>query len=155
VPSPLPTMLSLSGVRSMSQINSCPQSWPPGEVRPLPPPRWASRSAAEDGGIVHETTSPIRPTGLRWAPYGTESVVTDVTLSATDVLINGRWMRSGPTVQVEGSSLPLDGVRQLHAALELFLAAVAAEERPEADPWRRVAARRAGFSSLQEVARRG
>jgi hypothetical protein len=48
-------------------------------------------------------------------------IPTQVSLSATDVHSDGRWIRTGPTVQIEGGSYTLDGARQLRAALDDLL----------------------------------
>jgi hypothetical protein len=91
---------------------------------PLAPHGWARGSILEDGGIVHETVSPLHPTIKVGGVNGSQAVPTDVSLSVTDLLIDGRWVRTRPTVQVEGGSYDLDGARQLRDALGRLLAAV-------------------------------
>jgi hypothetical protein len=98
---------------------------------PLPPPRWARGSIVEDGGIVHETVSPLHPTIKASGVNGWDRVATDVSLSATDLLIDGRWIRTSPTLQVEGGSYDLDGAHHLRDALDQLLAVVE-DSAPEA-----------------------
>jgi hypothetical protein len=97
----------------------------PGSVRaelpPLDPPRWATRSVREDGGVTHEFLSPERPAVRRLTGNGWVLVPTDLSLSASDQPAGRRWLRSGPTIQVEGGSYPLDDARRLHRALGALL----------------------------------
>lgn len=88
---------------------------------PLAPPRWARRSVTEDGGITHETVSPLRPRVLRTGPHGQELITTEVSLSVTDLCVDGRWVRTQPVIQVEGGSYHLDSARQLRTILDGFL----------------------------------
>lgn len=46
----------------------------------------------------------------------------------TDVRIDGRWIRTQPTVQLEGGNYSLDGARLLGAILDGFLARIDQEE---------------------------
>lgn len=104
--------------------------------KPLPPPGWALHSINEDGGITHETASPLRPTITRSAPHGWELVPTEVSLSVTDLHVDGRWIRTQPVVQVESGSYSPEGARQLHAALTAFLIMIDVEgpDDPDAGP---------------------
>jgi hypothetical protein len=106
----------------------CPEG---SAVPPLDPPGWAARSVAEDGGVTHERLSSARPAVLRWSGVGVLLVPTEVSVSARDLCDGGGWMRSAPTVQIEGGSYSLDGVRALRAALDDLLTCVGADvERP-------------------------
>lgn len=88
---------------------------------PLAAPGWADTSVAEDGGVIHETVSPLHPTVRLRGPNGSDLAPTDVALSVTDLLIDGRWIRTQPTDQVEGGSYSLDGARQLQSAVGALL----------------------------------
>jgi hypothetical protein len=90
---------------------------------PLAPPAWARGSSLEDGGIVHETISPLHPTIKAGDVNSSGLMPTDVSLSVIDLLVDGRWTRTCPTVQVEGGSYTLDGARHLREALDRLLAA--------------------------------
>jgi hypothetical protein len=84
----------------------------------LPAPEWASRTIHEDGGIVHETISPLHPT----IDAGDDRLwPTDVSLSAADRLANGSWVRAESTIQVEGGSYPLSSAQRLRTALDELL----------------------------------
>lgn len=88
---------------------------------PLSAPGWADSSIVEDGGVIHETVSPLHPKVRVRGPNGSDLAPTDVALSVTDLLIDGRWIRTQPTVQVEGGSYSLDGARQLQSAVGALL----------------------------------
>jgi hypothetical protein len=91
--------------------------------RPLAPPAWARRSILEDGGTVHETISPLHPAIKAGDVNRSELMPTDVSLSVIDLLVDGRWTRTCPTIQVEGGSYTLDGARHLREALDRLLTA--------------------------------
>jgi hypothetical protein len=90
---------------------------------PLAPPGWARGSVQEDGGIVHETVSPLHPTIKAGDVNSSGLMPTDVSLSVVDQWVDGRWVRTHPTIQVEGGSYTLDGARHLHEALGRLLTA--------------------------------
>lgn len=106
----------------------------PDRSSPLPPPTWASHSITEDGGITHETVSPLHPTVTWSAPHGWTLVPTEVTLSVTDLHLNGQWTRTTPTIQIEGGSYSPQGARQLRSAVNAFLAALAADSGDPVSP---------------------
>lgn len=91
------------------------------DAGPVPPP-WAARSVPEDGGLTHERLSCARPAVLRWSVAGALRIPTEVSVSVRDTCDGGQWMRSTPTVQIEGGSYPLDAVRALRDALDDLLA---------------------------------
>jgi hypothetical protein len=86
-------------------------------TRPPPPP-WATRSVAEDAGITHETVSSVHPRALStWPPQDRTQRAVEVSISVVDQFRGDRWVRSGPTVQVEGGAYPLSQVAELIRAL--------------------------------------
>jgi hypothetical protein len=95
--------------------------------QPLPPPRWATNSCVDEGGITHETVSPLRPTVTRCGPRGLELIPTDVVLAVNDVCINGQWIRTRPAIYVEGGAYTPDGAERLQTAVTTFVADLAAE----------------------------
>jgi hypothetical protein len=97
-------------------------------VPPVAPPGWATKTIPEDGGMVHERVSPHHPTIKVGGGNGWELMPTDVSIGVTDLLIDGRWIRTEPTVQIEGGSYSLEGARQLQAVLTTFVAAVEDED---------------------------
>ncbi|MDQ1287909.1 MAG: hypothetical protein QG622_1474 [Actinomycetota bacterium] len=129
--------------------------WSVGGVAPPPPPIWASHSVAEAGAITHETTASLRPTIMQWRSHGPDPVTTAVTLNVVDIRVGDHWVRSRPTVEIEGGSYSLDGAHQLRTAIGSFLASVVAEEIPERDPVLRGHARRAAFAALRVSAGEG
>ena len=58
---------------------------------------------------------------------GWQLLPTEVSLSAINLMINGRWIWTEPTIQVEGASYSLSGARDLRDALDQFLDAVAGQ----------------------------
>ena len=101
----------------------------PRGLRPVPPPPcWAERSVAEDGGVTHERVSPAHPAllGDRTAA-SPRSFPTDVSVSVFDQPRERRWTRSVPTIQVEGGSYSLEEARRLVAAVQELIAAAAGE----------------------------
>lgn len=104
-----------------------PESEPSGEagpstLAPLRPPGWAASTVTEDEGITHELVSARHPEVVDRGVWGWSQMPTDVSLSQRDLLIDGRWIRTRPRVQVEGGSYSLDGARDLHTALGELLA---------------------------------
>jgi hypothetical protein len=87
---------------------------------------WATLSVREDEGVTHERVAASRPAVLDpWAscaPGGLRA--TEVSVSVADRALDGAWVRSGPTVQVEGGSYTLDAARQLRDALDEVIGAV-------------------------------
>lgn len=94
---------------------------------PPPAPAWARRSITEDGGITHEMVSTVRPlAAATWPPTdGTDVRPVEVSVSVVDRLTATGWVRSTPTVQVEGGSFPCTQVPTLLQALHDVLAATA------------------------------
>jgi hypothetical protein len=87
----------------------------------LPRPGWACRSVVEDGGVVHEVVSPLRPTVVTVDLNGRDLVPTEVSVSVVDERRDGRWIRAEPTVQIEAGSYSLAGARELWSILDRFL----------------------------------
>jgi hypothetical protein len=92
---------------------------------PLTPPAWATSSRAEDGCFIHEKLSNHRPRITAGGRQGREWMRTEVSVSVSDLLIDGRWIRRQPTIQVEGGSYTIDGVLELQAALADLLTLLA------------------------------
>jgi hypothetical protein len=86
--------------------------------QPPPPPKWATRSTVEDGGITHETVSAVHPRAIgEWPPNDAPQRPVEISLSVVDRLSNDRWVRTGPTVQVEGGAYPAGEIPELVRAL--------------------------------------
>lgn len=83
------------------------------------PPSWATRTVAEDDWITHETVSQLHPQAMiHWPPLEPGDVrAVEVSISVVDRWTAGRWVRSEPTVQVEGGDYPLAQVAELLRAL--------------------------------------
>jgi hypothetical protein len=86
---------------------------------PPPPPPWATRTVAEDGWITHETVSQVHPQAmLHWPPREQGDIrPVEISISVVDRWAAGRWVRSEPTVQVEGGAYPLAQVAERLRAL--------------------------------------
>jgi len=95
---------------------------------PPEPPAWAKRRFTEDDGIVYEVLSPVRPTIVGRGPFGWGLQQVDVSLSTRDVLLDGHWIRTRPTVQVENGTYTVEGVQDLREALADLLNLVDGEE---------------------------
>jgi hypothetical protein len=93
-------------------------------VLPPEPPAWATRSVAEDGAITHELVSSVHPLVRRWTAAGWEGRPTDISMSCTDHLVDDGWVRSSPTLQVEGGSYPAEDAEELVRALSAMLSTI-------------------------------
>jgi hypothetical protein len=105
----------------VSEINNCWQRSDREVAAPLAPPQWAARSIPEDGGITHEVVSLRHPAIRLRTENSCGFLRTDVSLSAVDHYVNGDWTRGAPTIQIEGGSYSLDGIRELRKTLDEFL----------------------------------
>ena len=89
------------------------------------PPMWATRSVTEDGGITHEHVSAVHPLGFGWIPEApTKWHAIDVSLSVVDHRGPGGWVRTKPTVQVEGGTFTVAEARRLRQALDDLLSQI-------------------------------
>jgi hypothetical protein len=84
-------------------------------------PTWAARSIPDDDGITHELVSRRRPVVRLWRSGGSVLTATEVSVSATDRLVDDTWIRARPTIQVEGGSYPLEAVLELRRAIDDLL----------------------------------
>jgi hypothetical protein len=97
-----------------------------GETDRVPrPPRWAGNSVSEDGGVTHELVSDLHPRGFGWIPEAPRDPrETDVSLSVIDWRGPDGWVRTEPTVQVEGGSFTIAEALRLRQALDDLLSRV-------------------------------
>ena len=86
---------------------------------PLEPPSWATSTVTEDEWITHETVSTVQPRAMiHWPPLGPGDVQpVQVSISVVDRWMGDRWVRSDPTIQVEGGAYPLAEVAELLRAV--------------------------------------
>jgi hypothetical protein len=90
---------------------------------PLEPPGWAKRSVVEDDGITHEMISPHRPLITTGDHDGWLQVPSEVSLSVQDLPVGNTWVRTRPTMVIDGGIYDLQAARQLHDILTDLLAA--------------------------------
>jgi len=94
----------------------------PASDRTPEPPRWATRSVVEDGGVTHERVSALHPLGFGWIPEApTDARTTDLSVSVVDRPGPDGWIRTEPTVQVEGGMFTVTEARRLRQALDELL----------------------------------
>jgi hypothetical protein len=92
---------------------------------PLEPPAWAERSVVEDDGITHEMVSPRRPLITTGDHDGWLQVPSEVSLSVQDIPVADTWIRTRPSLVIDGGIYDLDAARQLHDILTDLLAITA------------------------------
>jgi len=104
----------------------------PQHPKPLPPPSWAARTVLEGAWITHESISRLHPHALlHWPPRAVADVrPVEISISVVDRLVPDRWVRSEPSVQVEGGAYPLTQVGELLRALTDVSALVGAPTAP-------------------------
>ena len=88
---------------------------------PLDPPRWATLTVTEEGGITHERPASVESVTRQWTGLGWALVPASTSLSTTDTADETGWTRRGPAIVVEGGPYPLDGARRLRDALNELL----------------------------------
>ena len=93
-------------------------------LAPLPP-SWSRNSVREFGGVTHEVISDLHPQGCGWIPEAPEELrETDVSLSVVDRRGPEGWVRTEPTVQLEGGSYTVGEARRLRQALDELLSKI-------------------------------
>jgi hypothetical protein len=95
----------------------------PTDPPPQPQPRWATPSLPEDGGITHETNTELPAAIQDLDLYREELLTATVSLHSVDHRIHGQWVRTSPTIIIEGGSYSLSGARHLRTTLDTLLTA--------------------------------
>jgi hypothetical protein len=93
------------------------------------PPAWAARSVVEDGGVTHERVSRLRPRLAELGAFADSADdgldrVAEVSVSVVDRPATGRWVRTPPTIQVEGGCFSVVEARRVVRAIEELIALV-------------------------------